>query len=368
MDQLRDSNMLENWVSNASPLPISLSAQCFHSDPLQHALALIHQFKTVRLQLSWDSFDAFASYSGCDAEILHIDSEDPVGRHNVIRTPYPAFRDSPSLRSFTLNTHGRSLLNFVFPWSQLTDLRVSEPLGFSSLTVLVQCTSLVNCTFGILDPFPQGNDVMLHDHHTLPFLTYAHFSFELLNETNTANFLRPLVFPSLKTLIFEAIEESNEWSPEAFTAFQLRSSFELESLEIQGLSLSFGELTILLECLPSLKSLTVIYVPEITTSVAVIQALTWKDSRSLLPQLERLKLGLLQCDRSLRYLIAMLKSRLDPKRVAAPGYSQLSCLSVESNIDTEAVDQWRWESKLPKAFPSLQWCFTRVTVQGEDDT
>jgi hypothetical protein len=205
--------------------------------------------------------------------------------------------------------------------------------------------------------FIDGEDVAHHDHHTLPFLTCARFTFRRLDDTNTEKFLRPLVFPSLKTLIFDSNEESGWWSSEAFTAFQLRSGFELESLEIRGLSFGLEELTTALECLPSLKSLTVIYVPEITTSVAVIQALTWNDSHSLLPHLELLKLGILQCDWSLRHLITMLKSRLDPRRVAVPGFSQLTWVSLESDVDTAVLDRWWWEWKLPKAFPTLQWCF-----------
>ncbi|KAJ7857777.1 hypothetical protein B0H13DRAFT_1156463 [Mycena leptocephala] len=358
-NQLRDNIMLENWVSNASPLPISLSARCFYSDPLLHALTLIRRFKAVHLQLSWDSSEALASYSGCDAEILHIEI---VGR-TYFPAHYPAFRDSPSLRGFTLDTHGGSLLSFVLPWAQLTDLRVSEPLGFSSMTVLVQCTNLVNCTFGMMGHFIEGEDVAHHDHRTLPFLTFAHFTFWRLNETNTEEFLRPLVFPSLKTLIFDSKEERGWWLPEALADFQLRSGFELESLEIHGLSFGPEELTIVLECLPSLKSLTVIDVEGVASSVAVIHALTWNDSHSLLPQLELLKLGILQCDWPLRHLITMLKSRLDPRRVAVPGFSQLTWVSLESDIDTEALDRWWWEWKLPKAFPTLQWCFA---VQGKD--
>ncbi|KAJ7645621.1 hypothetical protein DFH06DRAFT_591134 [Mycena polygramma] len=353
--------MLQNWVANASPLPISFIAEClYYPDLLQHALTQIRRFKSLRLVLSADSFGRLASCRGLDVETLniHVDNTCPSPCYCAV------FRDSPSLRSVTLKYKGYHRLlpggdldTFPLPWSQLTDLHISVNIEFVSLAVLLQCTSLVRCSFGILEPWADEDDIALHDPTTFPCLVHSHFTLENWDNETTEEFFRLLVLPSLKTLSLESIDIAS-WSPATFRSFQLRSSFELETLDMQGLYVEADEFTMLLENLPSLRSFSIgDFLADEEISISIIQALAWNDSRSLLPRLERLKLGIFQSDLGLRLFIAMIKSRLDPERIAL-GFAQLESVWLETESPTQSLDRWWWEWKLLRVFPTLEWRFS----------
>ncbi|KAJ6511936.1 hypothetical protein C8R47DRAFT_1207301 [Mycena vitilis] len=157
---------------------------------------------------------------------------------------------------------------------------------------------------------------------------------------------------------FPAWNDEMIWSPTAFRALQFRLCFELETLELQGFYLEENTITTFLENLPSLKSLSIgDFLADEEFIISIIQALTWSDSRSFLPRLERLKLGVFQYDVGDGLFIAMVKSRLDPERVAL-GYAQLRSVWLETESLTQSIDRWWWEWKLGRVFPTLAWRYT----------
>ncbi|KAJ7465285.1 hypothetical protein FB451DRAFT_433674 [Mycena latifolia] len=257
----RDTGLLTRWAANASPLPVSLAVECHYSGLLQHAFAQIRRFKALHLHLSPASACALGAYSSdeLDVESLQVDITD---RHqpnrNTISGPYSAFANSPSLRSFTLkycNARLSNLLKFSLPWSQLTNMHISECLSVACLNVFMQCTNLVNCKFGMLETW-DDNVTLPVDPATFPFLTNAHFTFECFNHWTMHRFLPPLIFPSLKNLVLESCDETWGWVQMEFSSFQLRSGFTLETLHLEGILLdNTEELRALFKGLPSLKNL-----------------------------------------------------------------------------------------------------------------
>ncbi|KAJ7465295.1 hypothetical protein FB451DRAFT_433857 [Mycena latifolia] len=365
----RDTGLLTRWAANASPLPVSLAVECHYPDLLQHAFAQIRRFNALRLQLfpaSVCALGAQDSSDGLDVEDLRVDIAD---RYLNTRTgSYSAFANSPSLRSFTLKCYNApqlsNLLKFSLPWSQLTNMHISESLSIACLIVFMQCTNLVNCKFGMLETW-DDNGALPVNPATFPFLTNAHFTFECFNHWTMHRFLPPLIFPSLKHLVLESSDETWQWSQTQFSSFQFRSGFTLETLHLDGILLDNPEeLRALLEGLPSLKDFTIMLIEDRRDAVGVFLALTWDGVHSLLPRLERLKIGLFQSDVSLRFCIAMLKSRLAPEGSAVPAVSELKFVWLESDVASEPLDRWWWEWKLPRVFPTLEWKFTRW---GTDD-
>ncbi|KAJ7695728.1 hypothetical protein B0H17DRAFT_1055395 [Mycena rosella] len=364
----RDRAMLTKWVDNVSSLPVSMAVECRCPNVLQHALTQIRQFKTLRLQLHRASLCVLGphSHSGLDVENLQVDITDRLN-DAAISQPYSAFADSPSLRSFTLvsSTRYTSTIKFSLPWWQLTKLEISEPrLSCSCMAVFMGCTNLVHLALGMLEDFDY--DIAPPFPSTFPFLTDASFLFEDYDSMTMQEFFRPLTFPSLKHLILEYADEAWEWPQVEFAAFQLRSSFNLETLQLEGILLDVADLRGAFESLPSLKSFTIMFVGDRRDACEVFEALTWDGVHSLLPQLERLKVRLFMCDDSLRYCIAMLKSRLG--REGGPA-SQLQFLWLEADeySRTREIDWWWWQWKLPLVFPTLEWKFTKQRLIDDED-
>ncbi|KAJ7457668.1 hypothetical protein B0H11DRAFT_2063019 [Mycena galericulata] len=341
--------LFNNYCVNAGQLPISLAASCGTPYILSRFLTRTRRFKALRLQLSNDSIRDLAATRHralhVDAQSLRID----IRRHQIdpysVHHSYSSFQHSPSLREFTLSsTHieDPAFLRFVLPWAQLTRLRVDEPLLFSAMHVLVQCINLAQCRFGTLVTFDE-DDVALHERTTFPSLTQADFSFDYLDSDSIENYFGPLILPALKKFVLRS-DAIAQWSPTAFSSFQARSAFVLESLELHKVPLITDDLTALLECLPSLKSFTTM---DIIDPVAFFRVFTCDSSTPLLlPQLERLTIGFVQSDDSFAPCIAMIRSRRKWVRPAGtPSVSRLRYLHIVSYRATLALDRWWWQWK-----------------------
>ncbi|KAJ7695748.1 hypothetical protein B0H17DRAFT_426227 [Mycena rosella] len=348
--------LMNNWVVNASPLPISFAARCDSYEVLTRALSVTNRFKALHLRLSAQSIRALRGRiprTRLDAESLQIDIADSAFREPHL---YSSFKNSASLRSFTLisATPGvqSALLQFSLPWAQLTHMSIDEPLFFASMTVLVQCINLVNCTFGTLAPFDDEDDVALQGENTLPFLTDANFTFDDLDWVTAEHFLKPLILPTLKKLVLKVAYPPVQWSATAFSHFQMRSAFNLEMLELDML-IATEDLRGLLGSLPSLKNFTS---TQISDAVALFSLLTFNGPNGLLPQLECLKFNFIQSDISLEAFIAMIRSRRKRLRAPAPGtlMSRLEHLHIISAKGTLPLDRWWWPLKLELVFPKLE--------------
>ncbi|KAJ7465293.1 hypothetical protein FB451DRAFT_1402995 [Mycena latifolia] len=335
----RDTGLLTRWAANASPLPLSLAVECHYPDLLQHAFSQIRGFKALRLQLSSASICALGAHNSSDGVDVENSRVDIADRYLNTRTgPYSAFANSPSLRSFTLKCYNApqlsNLLKFSLSWSQLTSMHISESLSVACLNVFMQCTNLADCKFGMLETWDDNLSLPVNP-ATFPLLTNAHFTFECFNHRTMHRFLPPLIFPSLKHLVFESYDETWQWSQTQFSSFQFRSGFTLETLHLDGILLDNTEgLRALFEGLPSLKDFMIMLIGDRHAAGGVFSALTCDSVHSLLPRLERLKIGLFQSDVSLRFCIAMLKSRLAPEGGAVPAVSELKFVWLESDVAT----------------------------------
>ncbi|KAJ7465284.1 hypothetical protein FB451DRAFT_1263181 [Mycena latifolia] len=341
--------LMNNWVVNAAPLPISLAARCYSSEVLKQALTVTSRFKALHLQLSTRSIyalrDRIPRELHIDVENLRINIQyhkaDPFPRHSASRW-CPPRRLTPAL------------LKFCLPWTQLTHLRVDEPLYFDSMTVLVQCINLIGCTFGTLASFDDDEDVGIHERTTFPFLADANFSFDLLDSDTAGNFFAPLILPALKKLVLQStLYHPIVWSNTAFNSFQMQSAFTLETLELHVL-ITTEDLGRLLGNLPTLKSFTL---TEIANPEALFSLLTSDGTNSLLPQLERLGFSFVQSDASLEPFITMIRSRRERARATAagtPATSRLEQLHLISAKATLPIDRWWWQWKLEKVFPKME--------------
>ncbi|KAJ7134287.1 hypothetical protein C8R44DRAFT_729756 [Mycena epipterygia] len=320
------------------------------------------RFKALRLHLSSHSMYTLGFRDHrtlqVDAEILriHIETHQAINR----RSSYSAFQNSPSLRDFTLIcaiSFDPAFLRFSLPWAQLTHLHIDEHLFFASMTILVRCVNLVDCTFGRLACFEEDEDVAIHERTTFPSLADAYFSFDSLDNDTTKNFLAPLILPALKKIALRSIAVVTLWGDvacAAFGSFQMRSGFNLETLELHGVNISAINLLPFLESLPALKSLKM---TNIVNVYAFFRAITNDGSQYLLPQLKQLTVTFSPADNLLEAFIAMIRSRRGQSQATAagmPAVSQLEYLHLISDKTTLPLDRWWWEWKLGILFPELE--------------
>ncbi|KAJ6490190.1 hypothetical protein DFH09DRAFT_1208899 [Mycena vulgaris] len=374
--------LLRYWLANANRHPISLAAKCYSPAAIGQVLTTTRRFKKLHLQAAPTSLYMLGArdYVRFDVEDLRIDIRHSLPDCSMPNTPvvihgtYHAFQESSSLRSFAMLssvTIGRSFfLKFSLPWAQLTHLRIVEwNLPMSSIEVLAQCINLVQCTFGRLTNW-YGH---IARRTTIRYVTDAHFIFESLDDPVAEEFFKSLTLPSLKRLIIESYDEDDEWTGwRTFASFRLRSSFNLETFELHGVTIGTADFLAFVECVPSVKNLTVM-IPQLRAA-PIFKGLTCDYSRVvLLPKLERLSIGLVNSEvsESLEPLIAMVRSRRNQEHAGVYAtVSRLESLNLVSYPDTPAIDQWWWEWKLPQVFPELELtfdvCLPDVSLYRED--
>ncbi|KAJ7119620.1 hypothetical protein C8R44DRAFT_737411 [Mycena epipterygia] len=107
----------------------------------------------------------------------------------------------------------------------------------------------------------------------------------------------------------------------------------------------------------SLKNLTAMV--KLSDTAALFTSLICGGSGSILPNLERLKIGLVNSEES-EYLVLLIKMVRSRRQRGPTGLliavSQLESLHLVSYEDTPAIDGW-WQWKLEKVFPTLELTF-----------
>jgi hypothetical protein len=144
-----------------------------------------------------------------------------------------SLQTAPNLRMMSVHSSEALLpLQLLLPWTQLTDLEIVS-LGFSTRIVhdtLQSCISLLSCKFKISpEPIPVvAAPLDLHCTIYLHKLKKFHLIIPM-SEFDWADFLRPIIFPSLSDLDFLACHLPLD----TFTTFLTRSMCSLETLALE---------------------------------------------------------------------------------------------------------------------------------------
>ncbi|KAJ7922025.1 hypothetical protein B0H13DRAFT_2185855 [Mycena leptocephala] len=200
-----------------------------------------------------------------------------------------------------------------FPWSQLTDLRMSPHLDFSTAcAILSRCTKLQICAFETLESSSPSH--LGHTTCTLPDLQ------ELTLRTNSggssSSFFIIFTFPNLRKLDLDLFD----WPEDGLFDLQQRSRFTLTHLSLRNVGLGAAALTRFLVGNPTIEQFCLAEFRD----QGIVTALTYHPSQSsiLLPRLKDLRIRLEFSDILVEEgedLVNMLKSRcvLPPNNATA---------------------------------------------------
>ncbi|KAJ6497625.1 hypothetical protein C8R45DRAFT_134088 [Mycena sanguinolenta] len=244
------------------------------------------------------------------------------------------------LRRISLTTHRTSGL--LMPWSQLTEMNVTDTSPQECLDALVQCTAIVSATFETrawLD-FPEISQ--------RPITTLARLK-KLSVEFDTPGcFIAPffvcLALPALATLTLD-LDIDHTWSAE-FTPFQLRSP-NIEDLTIERSPMQSDDMLAVLRHAPLLVSLHMECCMYCFDD-SIIRGLQYSPTQAvhLAPKLEFLYAGL---NFNIDALDAMVRSRwwTDEQLLALPSPPQVarwSCVDIlcdddDDNVSPEFMDK-----------------------------
>jgi hypothetical protein len=213
-----------------------------------------------------------------------------------------AFVVAPKLHSVVLHAHASSLR---LPWEQLTECTISASI-YAILEFLRLTPNLVNCClddcfwgYHIAEPppeFPRISNLL---------------SLHLVQITRGSGLfiLQYITLPFLRDITFD-IYDMAEWPQEDFMEFLLRSACPLERLALLRVLLTLQDLTKCLQALPSLLELEIdrarilegegeghqpILNDELLLRLTPEVRLGEIKQPILLPQLQVIKFGLLDC-------------------------------------------------------------------------
>ncbi|KAJ7258741.1 hypothetical protein B0H12DRAFT_434592 [Mycena haematopus] len=212
--------------AHPDPIDLKISGQGVEAGPLMDVLVpTAHRWKSADFDLpslSVLSRIPTDSLKFLERVLLRIRSAD--GRQNA---RVKAFYTAERLRRVVLTTQRTSQL--LMPWSQLTEITVTDPSPQHCLDTLVQCMAIVSAKF------QTGAWAMSPDLSQRPITTLARLKDLSISVTSTTNaFITPffvcLALPALKILKLDLTLEQ-VWSSAEFTQFQLRSP-NIERLEL----------------------------------------------------------------------------------------------------------------------------------------
>ncbi|KAJ7880950.1 hypothetical protein B0H13DRAFT_2050007 [Mycena leptocephala] len=199
---------VKEWLERSAPLPIPvdlrLSGTSVEAGPLMDAMVTAaHRWSSATLDLrSLSVLSRIPTDSLKSLERLSLESPD-VKHHAKTRVFLTAVR----LRRLSLTTpHTPQLL---MPWSQLTEIDVTDGSPWECLDTLVQCTSLVSAHFET-ETWPDLPDLSERQMTTLGRLEDFSVSFSSISGF-VAPFFMCLALPALKKLILY-LDNDQTWS------------------------------------------------------------------------------------------------------------------------------------------------------------
>ncbi|KAJ6455424.1 hypothetical protein C8R45DRAFT_1188081 [Mycena sanguinolenta] len=212
----------------------------------------------------------------------------------------------------------RRTSRLLMPWSQLTQLRVTDLSPQECLDTLVQCTSLISATFETT-PWPDFPDLSQRPISTLGCLKDLYVDFEPSAPGCVTPFFACLALPALTTLTL-ALDIMHIWSSEEFTQFQLGSP-NIEELTLERSPMGSGDLLAMLQHAPSLVALDMRYCLY-SFDESIFRGLQYSTASAvhLAPRLERLRWTYIGTDFDEDALDAMIQSRwwTDKQLLALP--------------------------------------------------
>ncbi|KAG5641694.1 hypothetical protein DXG03_004426 [Asterophora parasitica] len=239
------------WFRNAKHLRVSFSLNCSPNqypspknlfscgalDPIFPSFPRISE-----LQLLWPDMNALFTLfqlprgTFSSLQSLHISTEPLFGKRLRRITSTEVFILAPFLRRAILDIEPIKLWlvsDFVFPWGQLTHLKVIQLLQVNQwLSILSQCTQLQHGFFVLTYG---GNDLPIMPHITFPSLTTLTLSFQW--GTQQSHVLLP---ERLENFTFPALQHLTIISNAALLMDELLESFPpslLRSLTLRDMTL-----------------------------------------------------------------------------------------------------------------------------------
>jgi hypothetical protein len=217
------------------------------------------------------------------------------------------------------------------PWSQLSSLHLAESIVTSTafLRVFAACSKLVSCSVRVVSEnatTPADSDI------TLPFLT----SLSLFVEAGgMAEVLCNISTPAIKTLSLRVVPHE-VWYPDALIQLVSRSRCRLDRLSVSGLTADREGFITLLNELPTLQTLDVMFVSFLSDGVLDFMTPVSNYEVPILPLLKVMKWReiSLQCSpESVRqFIISRGWPVGEQGRKERPNINRLESLVIQSTV------------------------------------
>ncbi|KAJ6554894.1 hypothetical protein DFH09DRAFT_1165833 [Mycena vulgaris] len=243
----------KSWLERSAPLPVPvylcISGQ--GSDPrtlMDVLISAAHRWEQATFEL-----DSLAVLSRIPPNALKalqsltLDSQDKQSHPTVV-----TFLTAPRLRHLTLASRQTVLLSM--PWSQLTDISVTNPSPRLCVDALLQCTNIVSAKFDTR-AWPALPDLSEIGITTLSRLETLNFTVSTSGglEEHFMSFFACLALPTLKELNLD-LNIDLIWPSLEFTQFQARTP-NIERMSIENSRMRSSDLLAVLRHAPSLTEL-----------------------------------------------------------------------------------------------------------------
>ncbi|KAF7784791.1 hypothetical protein Agabi119p4_956 [Agaricus bisporus var. burnettii] len=271
-------NLMQLWLSRCHTTPIALTLSLQSQTAIDNLLLDVvapysTSIETLELHLETALFAAFADFPPeafprlrCirfyGTRVENNTSRGGLCLWDPITAP---FQFAPQLTDVFVSIPETkiNLENLNLPWSQLSSLHLAETIVTSTafLRILAAGSNLVSCSVRCVSEnvtTSADSDII-----TLPFLT----SLSLFMEAgNLAEVLRNISIPAIKTLSLRLVPHE-VWYPDALIQLVSRSQCHLDRLSLSGLSVDREGFIALLNEMPTLQMLDVMFVSFLSDDV-----------------------------------------------------------------------------------------------------
>ncbi|KAJ7709454.1 hypothetical protein B0H17DRAFT_1028054 [Mycena rosella] len=292
---------LQDLLARSSPLPISVSL----TGTSIKSIKSVSASSSARARIIVNTAQRWRSLSLDMVPFTHFNDLVPGTFKALkwlnIRTrwhqtePVIVFHSSPRLRSLTLDLNHNAPSNlalFQMPWSQLTDLHVTDHSVGGCRAILLQCSNLVSAKFDTSHDWDFPPEAAQSPVVVLPSLKTLVIEFSGATSEpigGVAAFFMPLALPSLKTLDLQFNPDGDlTWPTEVFSQFQNRSQ-NIKRIDLMFSVIDVAGLVALLRHSPALTTLDIQNCWNCVED-AVFEALRYDDGATLplAPKLQNL--------------------------------------------------------------------------------
>ncbi|KAJ7366293.1 hypothetical protein DFH08DRAFT_165253 [Mycena albidolilacea] len=342
---------MKGWLERSAPMPIPVYLEISGKarDACEALMDIIataaHRWSDVHLTLpSLSVLSRIPTASLKSLERVFLQSTD--AKHRADSTRVFLMAEHLHHARFATRRTGQLLM----PWSQLTEIEVTDPSPQECLDTLVQCTSIVSAHFET-GAWPDVPDPSQRPITTLGRLEDLSVSVRGC----VVPFFVCLALPALKKLCLEShMDDWSPWGSVEFTQFQLRSP-SIQCLEINSSYLLSSDLLAVLQHAPLLAELQMESCPN-SFDDSVVGALQYTTTQTLplVPRLEVIQLYYAEVSFEEDALDAMIQSRWwtdeqllalpSPPKVARWSSIDIHCGDEEDNVTGELgakLEQYR---------------------------